>query len=272
MDTSVSSVAEVLAIFSKYWVQDGRPDITAASVALCESTAKSQDPGQYISSTLLALHKFASARPNSIDFLIRVYAAAADRFPNSIEGEYGSGPVAGEEQLSWWLVDETNFFRETDRPNAIEKRDPRDPSNVEFEEKDVRDKLTDVLHRIQEWKAERHRLIILAAIQSRCFALEIVRIQFPHGYEAESLIDSAIELREGRLSLGDFIAGCTLLRGCAKSLAEALRGLGKADKLEHWADKFKAFLYSYEISPSGHLNNNDWIVKSNAAVSRPQVC
>ena len=271
MDTSVSSVGEVFAIYSKYWVQDGRPDITAASVALCESTAKSQNPGQYISSTLLALDKFASARPNSIDFLIRVYAAAVDHFPSSIEGEYGSGPVAGEEQLSWWLVDETNFFRETDRSIAIERRDPRDPSNVDFEEKDVRDKLTDVLHRIQEWKAERHRLIMLAAIQSRCFALEIVRIKFPHGYEAEALIDSAIELREGRLSLGDFIAGCMLLRGCAKSLAEALRVLGKADKFDQWADKFKGFLYSHEISASDHLND-DWLIKSNAAVSHPQVC
>jgi hypothetical protein len=271
MDTSASGVGEVLAIFSEYWIQDGRLDINAASAALCESTTKSKDPGQYISSTLLALHEFASARPNSIDFLVRVYATAVDDFPSSIEGEYGVGPVAGEEQLSWWLVDETNFFREMDRPVTIETRDPSDPSNVEFEDKDVRDKLSDVLGRTYEWKAERHRLIVLAAIQARCFALGIVRVKFPNGYEAESLIDGAIELREGKLSVGDFVAGCMLLRGCAKSLTEALRILGKTDKLDQWKSKFKAFLCSHNVSSSEQLNGNDWIVKSNAAVSLAKI-
>ncbi len=271
MDTSASGVGEVLAIFSEYWTQDGRPNINAASAALCESTTKSKDPGQYILSTLLALHEFASARPNSIDFLVRVYATAVDKFPSSIEGEYGVGPVAGEEQLSWWLVDETNFFRETDRPVTIETRDPSDPSNIEFEDKDVRDKLSDVLGRTYEWKAERHRLIVLAAIQARCFALGIVRVNFPNGYEAESLIDGAIELREGKLSVGDFVAGCMLLRGCAKSLTEALRILGKTDKLDQWKSKFNAFLCSHNVSSSEQLNGNDWIVKSNAAVSLAEI-
>ena len=270
MDTSTAYVGEVLAIFSQYWIHDGRPDIVAASAALCESTSSSKDPGQYISSTLLALHSFASARPSSIDFLTRVYAAAVDQFPTSLEGEYGAGPAAGEEQLSWWLVDETNLFRETDRPITMEERDPSDPSNVEFEEKDVKDRLAEVLERTQEWKAERHSLIILTAIQARCFALGIVRVKFPHGYEAESLIDCAIERRDGKLSLGDFVAGCVLLRGCAKSLTEALRILGKTDKLDQWEGKFKSFLYSKEASPSEELNGNDWIVKLNAAVSIPQ--
>ncbi len=267
MDTSASSVGEALAIFSKFWIQDGRPDIIAASAALCESTTASKDSGQYISSTLLALYNFASARPNSIDFLVRVYAAAVDEFPSSIEGEYGTGPCAGEEQLSWWLVDETSFFQETDRPCTIEGRDPRDPSNIEFEEKDVSDRLDDVIDRIQEWKAERHRLTILAAIQARCFALGIVRVKFPHGYEAESLIDGVIDRRGGNICVGDFVAGCMLLRGCAKSLIEALGILGKPDKLDQWKTKFKAIIGSHNISLTEQLNGNDWIVKSNAAVS-----
>ena len=268
---SASWAGEVLAIFSKYWNQDEQPDIVAASAALCESTLDSEDSGRYISSTLLALHKFASARPNSIDFLIRVYAAAVDHFPSSIEGEYGTGPTAGEEQLSWWLVDETNLFRETDRTITIEGRDPSDPSNIEFREQDVRHKLNDVLDRIQEWKAERHMLIILAAIQARCFALEIVRIKFPHGYEVESLIDCALERREGQFSLGDFIAGCMLLRGCAKSLTEALRVLGKTDKIDRWKSGFEAFLYSHDVSSLGQSDSKDWIIKSQAAVSRPSI-
>ena len=268
----MSSVGEVLAVFSRYWIPDGRPDITPAAAALCESTTKSEDAGRYISSTLLALCKFASARPDSIDFLVRVYAAAVDRFPSSIESDYGTGSVAGEEQLSWWLVDETDPFRETERPVAIEERDPRDPSNVDFEESDVKYKLTDVLGRIQDWKAERHRLIILAAIQSRCFALGIVRIKFPDGYEAESFIDCAIERREGQTCLGDFIAGCILLRGCAKSLTEALQALGKTNKLDQWKRKFEACLHNHEASSSDRSNENDWIIKSNAAVSQPNIC
>ena len=268
----MSSVGEVLAVFSKYWIQDGRPDITPAAAALCESTTESEDAGRYISSILLALHKFASARPNSIDFLVRVYAAAVDHFPSSVEGEYGSGPAAGEEHFSWWLVDETNPFRETDRPVTIEERDPRDPSNVGFGESDVRNKLTDVLDRIQEWRVERHRLIILAAIQSRCFALGIVRIKFPHDYMAESFIDDAIKRREGQMSLGDFVAGCILLRGCAKSLTEALQALGKTNKLGQWKRDFEACLHTHDASSSSdRLNGNDWIVKSNAAVSQPKV-
>ena len=270
MDTSAAYVGEVLAIFSKYWIQDSRPDFVAASAALCESTTNAKDPGQYISSTLLALHKFASARPNSIDFLARVYAAAVDEFPNSLEGEYGVGQVAGEEQLSWWLVDETNFFKETDRPIAIEGRDPHDPSNIDFNEKDVGDRLADVLTRTQEWRAERNSLIIFAAIQARCFALEIVRVKFPHGYEVESLIDCAIERREGKLSLGDFIAGCVLLRGCAKSLIDALLILGKTDKLDRWKSMFKSFVCSNKAGPLEEHNGNDWVVKLNAAVSPHQ--
>ena len=272
MDMSVSSVGEVLAVFSKYWVQDGRPDISPAAAALCDSTTKSKDTGRYITSTIFALQKFASVRPNSIDFLIRVYAAAVDRFPSSIEGEYGTGPVAGEEQLSWWLVDETNSFRETDRSVTIEGRDPRDPSNIGFGESSVRDKLPEVLDRIQEWKAERHRLIILTAIQSRCFALGIVRIQFPHGYEAESFIDCAIERREGQMSLGDFVAACILLRGCAKSLTEALQALGKTNKLEQWKKNFGAYLSTHDASSANRFNENDWNVKSNAAVSQAKAC
>lgn len=266
MDRSSSNISEVLAIFSRYWVSNEQSDVAGASTVLCHLTTISANPGQYIYNTLLALHSFATTCPTSIDFLVRVYATAVDQFPNSVESEYGTGSLAGEEQLSWWLVDETNLFSVTERPVSLGRRDPCDPSNIEFPGKDVNERLMEVLDTIQKWREERQNLFICAVIQARCFALGAVRVKFPDGYGAETFIDCAIERNGSEWSQADFIAGCLLLRGCAKSLTEALRALGKEDKLDQWRSKFQIVLHRDEASEEEQQKSHDWVVKSNAAV------
>ncbi len=256
---------QALETFASEWIRAVRgkePDVQATAQILAThiGNARHPNPAVYIWSTILAIHQYASDNPVAIDFMIRTYAEAAKLLPDTVTNEYGHGPQAGMQQLKWWIVEESDGFQGMQFPGSVGSPHPDDRSNLQFQESELSGvgKLDAVLDKVQEWKSERTSWIVSAAIQARCFALDVVRVN--DGRKAEALIDAALE-RHPRWSKADFIGCCILLRGCARSLLECLSAGAKKDKTEQWRSKFTEFLIG------GSLNkDDDFVTKVHAAV------
>jgi hypothetical protein len=113
-----------------------------------------------------------------------------------------------------------------------------------------------VLEGMEEWRGRRVTWTITAAIQARCFALDIYRDNESHG---EALIDTALTEYDN-WSKADFIGCCVLLIGCAKCLVDALATAGKRDKCVQWIGGLQNFLK--QEGPG----NDDILARYHAAV------
>lgn len=237
------------------------PSPAARNLAASTSAAKLPigDQGTYIWSTIVAIHVCATAHPSALDAMLLTYHSATKLFAETIENDYGHGPDAGIRQLRWWLVDCSNGFQGVLFPQNIGTEDPTDKSNLNFKVADMRENLAKVLDEVELWKRERTAWIIAAAMQARCLALDIVCVN--EGSHIESRIDDGYRFGDRRWSKSDFIGGCVMLRGCAKSLLDLLAKRGKMDKKNIWKSGLEDSLL-LDSPPS----RNDLIMKHHAAV------
>lgn len=241
-----------------------QPDYSSPAKALAQHTAKAKNPspGVYIWSTILAIHQYSSTTPQALDFMLLVYAAACNQFPNTVSNEYGHGPTAGLQQLKWWLVEEADGFQGILMPpKSIARLDAADRSNILFKGSSVERDLDQVLSQIEEWRKERTSWIVAAAMQSRCFSLDIMRVN--DGRQIKALIDSGLNSGQSRWGKVDFIGACIMIRGCAKSLLDHPSSEAKHGRLDSWKSTLVSFLRHDEESSSGV----DFVVTYHASVS-----
>ncbi|MCJ1465980.1 hypothetical protein MMC07_004599 [Pseudocyphellaria aurata] len=239
---------QALDIFAKAWKSDN-PDVEEAAKALCKGTTEAEDQREYISSTILAIHQYACTQPASIDLSLRIFHRAFQQYPNTIRNGYCSGPVAGQNQLKWWLIEEASCFEGLQSRRSTGTVNSHDNSNLDFSEQEVADNMTGVLAQIAEWKKRRRDQLITAAIFARCHALNVFR--FDDSQRAEYLIDMGLNHRPGAWSHSEFFAACVLLRGCASSLSSII----KPGKMNEWRSQF-----------ARHLREHDFVIKSQAAL------
>lgn len=232
--------------------------------ALAQHTSEAKDPssGVYIWSTILAIHQYAKTSPQAIDLMLLVYDSACKQFPSTVSNEYGHGPAAGLQQLKWWLVEEADGFQGLLMPpKCIGSLETADRSNILFKSSDVDRDLDKTLSQIEEWRGERTSWIIAAAMQSRCFSLNIMRVN--DGRQIEALIDSGLNRGKGRWSKADFIGACIMIRGCGKSMLDRPGSERKQGKLESWKSALESFLRHDE----GPSSSADFMVTYHASVS-----
>ena len=258
---------QALNLLSTAWTKEtagNQPDYSSPAKALAQHTAKAKDPSPdvYIWSTILAIHQYASTTPQALDFMLFVYAAACNQFPNTVSNEYGQGPAAGLQQLKWWLVEEANGFQGLLMPpKSIGRLDTTDRSNILFESGNVERDLGKVLSQIEEWREERTSWILAAAMLSRCFSLDIMRVN--DGRQIKALIDSGLKPEQRRWGKVDFISACIMIRGCAKSLLDHSSSEAKHSQLDSWKSTLEYFLRHDEVSSSVV----DFVVTYHASVS-----
>lgn len=258
---------QAVDLFCTAWTsksEGNQPDPSIPAKDLAQYTADAKDPpsGVYIWSTILAIQQYARSSPQALDFMLLVYTSAFKQFPDTVSNEYGSGPAAGLQQLKWWLVEEADGFQGILLPpNGIGSTDAADRSNLLFTDADVDRDLDGVLSQIEEWREDRTSGITAAAIQARCFSLNIIRVN--DGRQIEALIDSGLNRRLSRWSKVGFFGACIMIRGCAKSLLELLGSRGKEDKLESWKSALESFLRHDEKSSQ----SPDFMVTWHASVS-----
>jgi hypothetical protein len=211
----------------------------AASQILAANIEAAQDHADvYIRSTILAIQQYATEQPTAIDFMLQGYGEAIKLLPETVKNEYGRGPAAAFEQLKWWLVEESDDFDNLRFSNDIGSLDPKDKSNLRFDNTDVDKDLPGVPEQIREWEERRVAWTIAAAMQARCFALDIVH---DDGTHVQTLVDNALRKHDG-WSKAEFIGCCMLLRGCAKSLLETLPTVVGGEKREEWVDRVSSIL------------------------------
>jgi hypothetical protein len=112
-----------------------------------------------------------------------------------VDGTYGKGTDAAIGELNWWIYDEAGMFNPplqcTQYPD---ERSAEDASNPQFQESDVKDRLSDILDRVQEWRQDRVRWSILAATMGRCYALNLVR-RNKDKVSAINFMDAALRIK-----------------------------------------------------------------------------
>jgi hypothetical protein len=199
------------------------------------TVAKAEQSGVFLYSTLSAIVDHASQSPASLDLMLQAYVYAANKLPTSVDGTYGKGTVAAIGELNWWIFDEAGMFnaplqytQHTGEPSA------EDASNPQFQESDVKDRLSDVLGRAQEWRQARVRWTIMSAAMGRCYALDLIRGN--EGKDAINQVDAALGIEGHRWSEAQFVGATIMLRACAKSLA------ADASKVSEWVQKLEALL------------------------------
>lgn len=191
--------------------------------AFATATAGSSNPAEYIYSTILAIHELAIAHPSTLDHLLLTYAAAVKLYPATVTNDYGSGSDAGLMQLKWYLIDDVDGFAGAPFPTSIGTVDSKNMSNIHFRHQDP---LNEVLETVEKFSRDSSSCILAAAMQARCFSFDIFRPD--HGRCAAGTIDAALGKSRG-WSKADWIGGCILLRGCAKSLIKMLDESEDAD-------------------------------------------
>ena len=228
-----------------------QPDSSIPAKALAQHAAEANDPspGVYIWSTILAIHQLASNCPQSLDFMLRAYEAACNQFPDTVNNEYGHGPAAGLQQLKWWLIEEADGFQGVLLPpRSIGSVEAGDRSNLRFKHSELDKDLDAVLCQIEEWRGARTSWIVAAAMQARCFSLDIIRVN--DGSQVEALIDSGLNRGQRRWSKVGFIGSCIMMRGCGRSLLDHLGSEKKQGKLGSWKSCLESFLqHDEEASP-----------------------
>lgn len=258
---------QALDLFSAAWTKEtagNQPDYSSPAKALAQHTAKAKDPspGVYIWSTILAIHQYASTTPQALDFMLLVYAAACNQFPNTVSNEYGQGPTAGLQQLKWWLTEEANGFQGLLMPpKSIGRLDTADRSNILFESGNVERDLDQVLSQIEEWRKERTSWLVAAAMQSRCLSLGIMRVN--DGRQIAALIDSGLNAGQSRWGKVDFIGACIMIRGCAKSLLDHPSSDAIPGRLHSWKSTLESFLRH----DAGSSSSSDFVITYHASVS-----
>lgn len=246
---------QVLDLLSSAWISrlaGNRLEYSSIAKDLAQHAAEAKDPssGVYIWSTILAIHQYANTSPRALDFMLQIYASACNQFPKTVSNEYGYGPTAGLQQLKWWLVEEAAGFQGVLMPpNCIGSIDAADRSNIVFKSSDLDRDVDRVLAQVEEWREERTAWIIAAAMQSRCFSLDIMRVN--DGRQIESLIESGLDRTRGRWSKADLLGACIMIRGCGKSLLDHVGRKGKEGMLESWKGGLESFLRHDQESSSG---------------------
>ncbi|CAD6567537.1 MAG: hypothetical protein ASARMPRED_000885 [Alectoria sarmentosa] len=261
---------QALDIFASAWANkngDSQHERSSVSKALARCTVNAEDPDAdvYIWSTILAIKQFATTHPQALDFLLLGYSDATRLYPDTVSNEYGHGPAAGLQQLKWWIIEESDGFQGLLFPTSIGSVHPTDRSNLSFMQSDVNEKLDQVLTQINDWRGERTSWIIAAAIQARCFALDIIRVN--DGRQIEALIDAGFHRQRNRWSKADFIGACVLLRGCAKSLISQLNAVAEGqgqsqDRSQAWKEALHTYLVE-DVKSSG----KDFEIKYHAALA-----
>ena len=246
---------QVVNLFSKAWgrcLGPDQPDPSIPAKALAQHIAEANDPspGVYIWSTILAIHQYASICPQSLDFILLAYESACNQFPDTVTNEYGHGPAAGLQQLKWWLVEEGDGFQGVLLPpRSIGSVEAGDRSNLRFKDSDLDRDLDAVLWQIEDWRGARTSWIIAAAMQARCFSLDIIRVN--QGSQVEALIESGLNRGQRRWSKVGFIGSCIMMRGCGKSLLDQLGSEMKQGKLDSWKSCLETYLRHDEEATPG---------------------
>ncbi len=258
---------QTLDLLSAAWTSESvgnQPISKTSAKTLAQFTAEAKEPSSavYIWSTILAIHQYASSSPQALDFMLLVYASACKQFPNTVSNEYGHGPAAGTQQLKWWLVEEADGFQGfVMPPKNLGSVDTADRSNLLFSGSKVDNDVDRVLSEIGEWREERTSWIVAAAMQARCFSLDIIRVN--DGRQIKALIDSGLNREQSRWSKASFIGACIMIRGCAESLFDHQGGEGTIAKLDNWKIALESFLRHDEKSSS----SVDFVVTYHASVS-----
>ena len=230
---------EAVEIFTSASTQAPREDqsnLSAYAHALADKTSSAKTPeggpGVYIWSAIQALKRCAIIHPQALDPMLQTFHEAIKLFPDTVSNEYGHGPAAGEQQLKWWIVEESAGFQGLLFPGNPGKVDPADRSNLIFNESEASEKSQSFISQIQIWKEERTSWIIAAAIQARCCALDIMCVG--EGQQIEALIDAGLDYDRRNWGNADLIGACVLLRGCAQTLLKTLSAAGKVDERARW--------------------------------------
>lgn len=249
---------EAFGIFQQSWQdsQQSTPHPTsdiisqAADKLAAATVAKGDESGAFLYSALSAIVDHASQSPASLDLMLQTYRQAADKLPNSVIGDYGSGKDAAIGQLNWWIVEEAGSFSPPlQYPQHAGKSSAADTSNPQFQQSDVADRVNEVLERVREWRQQRLEWTVMSAAMGRCYGLDLVRGN--EGKTAIAHVDSALNITQKGWSEAQFVGTTVMLRGCAKSLA--------ADtKVTEWVQRLEALLHSENVS---------FTVKSHSEVS-----
>ncbi|KAI9717910.1 MAG: hypothetical protein M1812_004437 [Candelaria pacifica] len=263
--------ADVSNIYTKA-IQGSNSDIDGPAKELSDLIAGSSLPSEWIHISILVLHSRAMEHPTSLDHLLKIYSAACELFPESVENSKGTGKDAGQLDLHWTLIEESQRFQGLVQPD-IGEADTEDASNINFREEDLKERTTDVLTKIDNWRADRQDLLVWMATQARSYSLGAVELNNV-GSRASAL--SAIQFGLDRAgvvkkssrpwSKADFLAACVLIRGCARSLKEAFDAAGQGDVVVDWVNQFGLFIQSDNQASNGRNTDNDFVLKSNAAL------
>ena len=271
-----TSAMAAFSIYAQGWETSIDQVISAREAAsqLCDLVMESSDAYGCIYSSIDALQQFACEAPSAIDYGLDVVSQAATKSPESIEHNYGKGRQGVMNILKWYLVEFSTFFQGHVPPFGIGKettddRDSREGSNLTFQRSEVSNSKPVVLRKLHDFQRARLGIIVLMAMQARCHSKGLARLNRGQhvGDHAVVSINNALDpFHNGtpRWSKVDFIACCILLRGCAKSLIDALPTEMRDPTVAKWVEGFTSFLQSDE----GTTNlDDDFVVKVHAAVS-----
>ncbi|KAI9797303.1 MAG: hypothetical protein M1835_001321 [Candelina submexicana] len=222
-------------------------NVDGPAKALSDLIANSSLPSEWIHISVMTLHTCAMEHPKSLDHLLKICSAACELFPAAVENTYVQ-PDIGE-------------------------ADVEDASNINFNEQDLKERTTDLLTKIENWRGDRQDLLIWMATQARSYSLGAVELN-NDGSRASALsairfgLDTAGVVKKSSRpwSNTDFLAACILLRGCAKSLKQAFEAVGQGDAVVDWVNRFGLFIQSHKQASNGRNRDNDFVLKYNAAL------
>lgn len=249
--------------------------------ALASSIASSPDPAEALYDTCDAIQALGLGAPQALDLALQTYASMSTKLPDKVENSYGKGKDAAIGQLRWWLIETCNFFQGGSKPvdvgqELVRERElgpEQDQASLQFNNKEVNERLPNVLARIKSFREERNGHIIALAMLGRAHAKGIVKINRGEfvGDHIATLVDAALQVSRDsspKWRKVDYIAECVLLRSCAKSLMDSMPKDQREARLKGWRDGFAQFL-SKDLARSGDVpknKNGDFEVAVHAAV------
>lgn len=196
-----------------------------------------------------------AAQPKSLDFLLQIYNEVASLFVHPQHS--GLTQEAAASHLEEWVAHYSVRFLERDHSARTEDAVFQNQPRADSDHLKIPNSVDVSIAHTLKLKTARTNHVLAAAFRSRCFSMDLVRLE--RGRRMAALIEAGLDRYSDIWSQADMIAACIMLRGCGQSLFDLLM----EKQMEGIFSKWKMLLESF-VSPA---RDHSFTLKLHSTVS-----
>ncbi|KAK7962099.1 uncharacterized protein PG986_002924 [Apiospora aurea] len=247
-----------LAIFNRFHKKEGPVDTEGAAKAYAELVLSDPKPADALANYHWDITKFSEENPQSIDYVLAIYAHMCRLLPADMETAYGKGESGAHSSLTMTLTDAIRTFnglQPEDVGGGLVERDWEfegpEYANLTFKRSEIlgeHNRLGEALANVIKVREERTRIVTAYAVKGRAHVFGVAaagggdQAHVPQHFETLCRPEHLGNNCMYPWSKADFVASCVGLRAGAKTFLDECAPERREEVLQTWKDLLAEFL------------------------------